>query len=125
MMLAWRSAVEAEIRISGGDGIAEFAALWEWLRAERALTGAVRPVRSPPAETELGPVYELLAITLGSGGAGVALARSLTTWLQTRRPKVAITVTSPSGSVTLEASQVKDSDVMPLLQEILRTRDEP
>lgn len=116
--------MEAEIRICGGDDTVEFAALWEWLRGERVLTGAVRPVRKRPTGTELGGMYDLLAITLGSGGAGVALARSLTTWLQARRPNVTITVTSPSGSVTLAANQVKNGDVMPLLQEVLRTCDE-
>ena len=55
---------------------------------------------------------------------GVALARSLATWLQTRRSDIAIIVTSPSGSVKLEAHEVKDGDVMPLLQEVLRSRDE-
>jgi hypothetical protein len=117
--------MEAEIRISRGDEVAEFAALWGWLQGERALAGAVRPVHRRPAETELGGAYDLLGVALGSGGAGVALARSLATWLQTRRPGVAITVTSPSGSVTVEAHQVKDGDVLPLLQEILRARDEP
>jgi hypothetical protein len=72
----------------------------------------------------LGGAYDLLAVTLGSGGAGVALAKSLATWLRTRRSNVAITMTSSSGSVTLEAHQVKDGDVMPLLQEILRVRDD-
>jgi hypothetical protein len=116
--------MEAEIRISRGDDVIEFAALWGWLKGERALTGAIRAARRPPAETELGGAYDLLAVALGSGGAGVTLAKSLTTWLQTRRSNVAITVTSPSGSVTLEAHQVKDGDVLPLLNEILRARDE-
>lgn len=119
-----RSPAEVEIRISRGGGVAEFAALWEWLRGERALMGAVHPVQRRPAETELGGAYDLLAVTLGSGGAGVALAKSLATWLRTRRSNVAITMTSSSGSVTLEAHQVKDGDVMPLLQEILRVRDD-
>jgi hypothetical protein len=49
-----RFPVQADIQISGGDNIAEFAALWEWLRGERALTGLVRPVRGQLGETELG-----------------------------------------------------------------------
>lgn len=117
--------MEAEIRISQGDSVAEFSSLWQWLRGERALAGAVRAVPHEPAETELGGAFELLAVALGSGGAGATFARSLITWLQTRRPGVKITVTSQSGSVTLEASQVRDGDVMPLLHEVLGTRDEP
>jgi hypothetical protein len=116
--------VEAEIRISQGDAVAEFTSLREWLRGERALAGAVRAIPRQPAETELGGAFELLAVALSSGGAGATLAKSLITWLQTRRPGVKITVTSRSGNITLEARQVKDSDVMPLLREVLGTRDE-
>lgn len=116
--------MEAEIRISQGEAVAEFVSLRDWLRGERGLAGAVRAVPHQPTETELGAAFELLAVTLGSGGAGATLARSLTIWLRTRRPGVKITVTSQSGSVTLEARQVKDSDVMPLLHEVLGTRDE-
>jgi hypothetical protein len=118
------SKVEAEIQISRGDAVAEFTSLWEWLRAERVLAGAVRAVPRQPAQTELGGAFELLAVALGSGGAGATLARSLAAWLQTRRPGVKITVTSQSGSVMLEARQVRDSDVMPMLREVLGVRDE-
>jgi Effector Associated Constant Component 1 len=117
--------MDAEIRVSSGDDVAEFAALWAWLRGERALVGTVRAEQKPPAETELGGVFDVLAVSLGSGGAGVALAKSLVTWLQTRRSDVRITVTGPSGEVTLEANRVKDGDALLLLREILSERDEP
>jgi hypothetical protein len=116
--------VEAEIRISRGGDIAEFAALWEWLRRERGLSGTVRPVPEPLADTELGGVYEILLVALGSGGTGAALARSLTAWLQSRRSDVAITVTSPSGKITVDARKIKDGDAMALLQEVLQVRNE-
>lgn len=116
--------MEAEIRIAQGDAVVEFTSLYDWLRGERALAGAVRAVPRPPAETELGGAFEILAVALGSGGVGATLAKSLITWLQTRRPSVKVTVTSKSGSVTLEARQVRDSDVMPLLHEVLGTSDE-
>lgn len=116
--------MDAEIRISQGDGITEFASLSEWLRGERTLAGAVRAVRWDPGETELGGAFELLVVVLGSGGAGATLAKSLVTWLQTRRQSVRITVTTASGSVSVDARQVKDGDVLPLLREVLGTRDE-
>lgn len=116
--------MEAEVRISQGDAVAEIVSLGEWLRGERALAGAVRAVHRQPAETELGGALELLAVALGSGGAGATLAKSLIAWLQTRRPGVKITVTSDERTVTLEASQVRHTDVMPLLHEVLGTRDE-
>jgi hypothetical protein len=116
--------VEAQIRVSGGDEIVEFTALQEWLSGERALVGTVRMVQLPPDEGELGGVFDMLAVALGSGGAGVALAKSLTVWLQTRHPDVNITVTSPSGSVKVDAHRIKDAGVLPLLEEVLRERDE-
>jgi hypothetical protein len=117
--------MDAEIRISRGDDVAELTALREWLRGERALAGAVRTVRTPPGESELGAGPDLLAVALGSGGAGVAFAKALAAWLQTRRSDVVITVKSPSGSVTIEAHRrVKDGDIAPLLEEILRGCDE-
>ncbi|MCW2918499.1 MAG: hypothetical protein JWN52_6567 [Actinomycetia bacterium] len=116
--------MEAQIRVSGGDDVAEFIALREWLTGERALTGTVRVVQLPPGEGELGGVFDMLAVVLGSGGAGVALAKSLTVWLQTRRTDVTVTVTSPSGSVKLDVQRIKDASVLPLLEEVLREHDE-
>ncbi len=88
----------------------------------------MRSVQRPPGEGELGGAFDLLAVALGSGGAGAALVRSLTVWLQTRRPDVVITVTSPTGSVTLDANRIKDASVLPLLEQVLeqvlRERDE-
>jgi hypothetical protein len=116
--------MEAQIHVAGGDGVAEFAALWEWLRGDRALAGALRPVRQPPHEGELGGALDVLVVALGSGGAGVALAKALPVWLRTRRSDVTITVTSPTGRITLDAQRVRDAAVVPLLQEVLRDRDE-
>lgn len=116
--------MEVQIQVAGGDEVAEFTALWEWLRGDRALAGALRAVQRPPDEGELGGAFDVLAVALGSGGAGVALAKALPVWLRTRRSDVKITVTSPAGKVTLDAHQVKDTIVLPLLREVLRDRDE-
>jgi len=116
--------MEAEIRVSGGDDVAEITGLFQWLRGERALAGTVRSVQRAPGEGELGGAFDMLAVALGSGGTGAALARSLTVWLRTRRPDVVITVTSPSGKVKLDAHRVKDDSIQPLLEQMLRERDE-
>jgi hypothetical protein len=116
--------VIAEIRLLPSDDISEFAALYGWLRTERALIGSVTAIRSAPADNELGGVYDLLAVALGSGGAGVALARSLTAWLQTRRSHIALTVSSPAGSATLNVDLAKSGDVLPVLQEIMKAHDD-
>jgi len=123
-LMPGRYSLEAEIRVSGGDDVAEITALFDWLRHERALAGTIRAVRRQPGETELGGVYDLLAVALGSGGTVAVLARSLATWLRTRRPDITVTVTSPSGTVTIDAHRVKDDDVIPLLRGALAARDE-
>lgn len=119
-----RYPMDARIQVSGSDEAGQFTNLWTWLRGERALAGTVRAEQRPPGAGELGGVYDMLTVAVGSGGAGVALARSLTAWLQTRRSDVVITVTSPSGNVQLDARRIKDTGVLPLLEEVLRERDE-
>jgi hypothetical protein len=59
--------VDVEIRISGGDEIAEYAVLAKVLNGDRELAGRVRTVMSPPAEGELGGVVDVLVVALGSG----------------------------------------------------------
>ena len=121
--------MEAEIRISGSRGggevdqIGELAALLDWLRGERGLAGAVREVRVPPGPGELGGAPEALVVALGAGGAAGTLATSLFGWLRTRRPNVRITVTKGKNSITIEASQIRDGDVRPLLREALEAED--
>jgi hypothetical protein len=121
--------VDAEIRVSSGsqgsdvDEVGELAALLEWLRGERGLVGATREVQVPPGPGELGGAVEALVVTLGAGGAAGTLARSLFGWLRTRRPNLKITVTTDRNSVTVEASQVRDADVLPMLREVLEPRD--
>ena len=89
--------MDAQIRVSGGDAVTEYAALGEWLRGERELAGRVRVIHSPPEEGHLGGVLDMLSVALGSGGAVVAMTRSLVAWIQTRRPDVEITIGSPAG----------------------------
>jgi hypothetical protein len=120
--------VEAEIRISGSDGnaideVREFAGLLSWLRAERGLPGAIREVRSPTAPGQLGGAVEVLTVALGASGAAGTLATALFGWLRTRRPNVKITVTQGSRSVVIEASRVRDADLVSLVREVLEASD--
>jgi hypothetical protein len=111
--------MDAQIWVSGGDLIEDVASLWKWLRAERELVGTVHVVQRPPGDGELGGVVDVVAVALGSGGAGVVLAKSLTAWLQTRRPNVAITVKTKAGTVTVEARNVGRDQVLPVLERVL------
>jgi len=123
--------VDAEIRVSSisqgneVDEVGELAALLEWLRGERGLVGAVREVHVPPGPGELGGAVEALVVAVGAGGAAGTLARSLFGWLHTRGPKLKITVTTERNSITVEASQVRDGDVLPILREVLEPKDGP
>lgn len=121
--------MDAQIRVSSRsqgsevDEVGELAALLEWLRSERGLAGAVREVRQPPGPGELGGAVEALVVALSAGGAAGTLARSLFGWLHTRRPNLKITVTTDRSTVTVEASQVRDGDVLPMLREVLEPKD--
>ena len=112
--------MDAEIEISGGDKVSEVAALWEWLRGERALTGTIRPAGPASREGELGGVADVLAIALSSGGAGAVLARSLMAWLQTRRADIAVTVKTDAGTVTVDAHNVGSGAALAALLQVLR-----
>ncbi|MBO3753067.1 caspase family protein [Streptosporangiaceae bacterium NEAU-GS5] len=56
----------------------------------------------------------MLSVAVGSGGVGIALARALIAWLNSRRADVSIRVTTDAGTVHLDARRVKDP--MPLLE---------
>ncbi|WP_219518201.1 effector-associated constant component EACC1 [Nonomuraea ceibae] len=99
----------------------ELVSLTRWLRSQRPLQGRIDPVGRPPGREELGGAVELLSIAVGSGGAGMVLARALTTWLTNRHADVSITLTTPERTVTVEAKRV--GDALPLLQEVLDQAD--
>jgi len=96
--------VLAQIQVEGRDETTQLGDLWDWLRRERGLAGRVELAPRPPGPTDLGGVFEVLTVTLGSGGSAAVLARSLGIWLKTRRPDVTVTVTTEAGSVTVKAS---------------------
>jgi hypothetical protein len=113
--------MEAQISISGGDAVEEITELREWLCGERGLAGTVRVVLRAPDPEEMGPMFDVLAVAVGSGGAATALARALVVWLQTRRPNVSVTVTNNGRSVSVQARDLNSDTVMPLLRQVLES----
>ncbi|HEY8983179.1 MAG TPA: hypothetical protein VIU15_26820 [Streptomyces sp.] len=115
--------MDAQIRVAGSNEIAAAASLWEWLRGERQLAGRVRLVPQAPREGDLGGAFDVLTVALGSGGAGVVLARSLVAWLQTRRPEVTVTLETEAGTVKVSARNLKPADALPLIEQVLKHGD--
>jgi hypothetical protein len=120
--MAEEAEMEARIRAAGGDAVAELASLWDWLLDEDDVRGSVDLVDRPVEETELGGVFDAVAVSLGSGSAGVALCRALVTWLQTRRSDVTVTVSA--GGRTVEVTATNLRDVAPVLERVLGATDE-
>src|ERR1700761_6668782 len=112
--------MDADIRVTGGDDIAELGDLWEWLRGERALVGQVRVRRQQPGAHDLGGALDAIEVALGSGGAAAVLAGSLSTWITSRRSRVVVKVTTESGTVEVDARNVAPGDILPLLQQVMR-----
>lgn len=121
--------MEAQLQLDGVDRFAEVASLEDWLRDEPELRGHVRRVASPVGSTELsGGVVELLAVVLGSGGVAGVLARSLNTWLRTRRPTITLTVSVNNRKATLHAHNVSSQQVdetLRVLQSVLTNSTKP
>jgi hypothetical protein len=116
--------VEAQLRIGGGDQVEEIASLGNWLQDEPELRGLTQRVGTSIEPTELsgGGVVELLTVALGSGGVAAALARSLNTWLRTRRPTITLTVSVNDRSATLQAHGVDSRQVdetLKILRDVL------
>jgi len=85
--------------------------LSQWLSSEDELRGRVRPLRPPAGPGQMGATVELLTVTLGSGGAGVVLVRSLCTWLAQRRLDVSVLIKDADGrTVTVTVARARDPE---------------
>jgi hypothetical protein len=116
--------MEVLISVSGDDEVGEMADLWQWLRSQRELTGAIRDVRAAPDATDLGSALDALAVAIGSGGMGVALAQSLVAWIRTRRATVTVTVKTVTETKSITASNMDVQDVILFLDRSLNQNDE-
>ncbi|WP_234534772.1 effector-associated constant component EACC1 [Streptomyces shenzhenensis] len=100
------------LQVSAEPGVeteAHLMSLRDWLAAEEALRGRVELLARPPQPGQMGAALDVLAVALGSGGAGAVLARSLSTWLVQRRADVTVRVSRSDGrEVTVEVRRTSD-----------------
>lgn len=88
---------ELELTVSGDDAETHLLALRDWLTLEDALRGCLELRGSAPESGHMGVALDVVAVALGSGGAGAVLARSLSTWLIQRRADVKVSVVAADG----------------------------
>ncbi len=117
----WEFSVEVRIRLTNGD-TEDLASLADWLSSEREFRGHLRLIPAPITDTDLGGPAELITVALSAGGAVTVLARSMVTWLQTRRTTAKLTIEVEGRSVVLEMDTVQD--IRPLLSQILEITDD-
>ncbi|WP_157857969.1 effector-associated constant component EACC1 [Streptomyces durhamensis] len=93
----------------GEDAETHLVSLRDWLAAEEALRGRVELPARTPRPGQMGAALDVLAVALGSGGAGAVLARSLSTWLVQRRADVTVHLSRSDGrEVTVEVRRTSD-----------------
>jgi hypothetical protein len=115
---------KVRIQIESGATPTSYNELADWLTGNREFRGRVKRVTAPPADGQLGGgVVDVLEVALGSGGAGIVLAQSLSVWLRNRRADITITVTRAGKKVAVSAQRVSDPEA--LLRQVLDTSDEP
>ncbi|MGD3105166.1 effector-associated constant component EACC1 [Streptomyces sp. YGL11-2] len=100
------------------NGADELRSLLAWLQGDDALRGRVRLEHAPISSDEMGGLVDALTVALGYGGIGVALSRSLSTWISQRRSDIKVKVTARNGqSIEVDAKRV---DAQALMREIER-----
>jgi hypothetical protein len=99
----------------GGDAVdlADLKSLEDWLLDEPLLAGCAvtRPVAAPEPG-QMGAISDVLVVALGSGGAGAALASSLSVWLRTRVGNISIRIDTEHGKIEVSATNVRDAESM-------------
>lgn len=95
--------MEARI-VVGGDEAEELTSLEDWLWQDPDLRSVqLRREQKAPAPGQMGSLADVLIVTLGSGGAGAALAASLSVWLRTRVSQVSVRIRTARGELEFNA----------------------
>jgi hypothetical protein len=101
--------IEIAAFLDAAPSEAELRELREWLLDEQA---GLRPEwrRGEDQPGWMGPVSETLQIAVGSTGVAAVLARSVRTWLETRRQPVRLKWRRPDGEEIEINGSVKDPE---------------
>ncbi|MFF1909618.1 hypothetical protein [Kitasatospora sp. NPDC058218] len=120
------NAVEVCVAVAGAEAEVHLLALRDWLVLEDEFRGRVELVRSVPEPGRMGTAFDLLAVALGSGGAGAVLVQALTTWLTQRRADVTVTVFTREGrQITVDVRRAAQPDqVLAEVRQLLGSGDE-
>ncbi|MEV0600247.1 hypothetical protein AB0I82_13240 [Streptomyces sp. NPDC050315] len=103
------SETEVTLAVQSADPERHLRALRDWLAREDAFRGRLRLLDRPVRDGEMGGVLDVLAVSLGSGGAGALLVQALSAWLGQRGADVSVTVTAPDGrEVTIDVRRTQD-----------------
>jgi hypothetical protein len=104
---------ELRLRIAGEDAEQHLRALYGWLNREDELRGQAELRSRPIAPGQMGGLLDVLAVSLGGGGA-VALGRALCTWLTQTRADVTVTVTNTAESqeIKLDVQRARDPEAL-------------
>lgn len=109
----------AHLTLGGSDPVSDYAALRSWLELDRELQPHVRLLPAQPLEGQLGAALGMIAVSLGSGGVGVTLARALIEFVRNRRSDMSVTVARADKFVSITASRVVNPQAIEaVLQEI-------
>jgi hypothetical protein len=101
--------MELALSVSGPDQIHELASLEEWLLDDPELRACRIDRKAPELRPgEMGGISDVLIVALGSGGAGAALATSLSIWLRTRVDRVSVRLKTDKGEIEVQASGTGD-----------------
>jgi hypothetical protein len=101
------------VQVDGGNDEAELRSLYNWLRRDDDLRGSHIDRAAPgPGPEDMGALSDAVVVSLGTGGVGVAVVQSLSTWLRTRGAHVRLKIRGPHGELDVDMERVRDPEAL-------------
>jgi Effector Associated Constant Component 1 len=103
--------MDVTVRIPGESASEDVRALRRWLVVDDEFRGRVSLVDAAPQPGRLGVPIDMLAVSLGSGGALTTLVSALVAWIRHRTGDISIVVQRPDGgSIEVSAQRLRGMD---------------